>query len=273
MTVDAGALAREIAAAYDARAAIQPLSSRGDGFALASAYAVESDLARARAAAGHGTVGLKVGYANKAVWRALKLKTLVWAHMYDDTVRFAEANLASIPVSQTMAPKIEPEIVFKLRSSIPTGTTDPAEALGSVEWLALGFEIIDSVYPDWKFRPEDFVAAFGLHRALIVGAPLMVTADNQSALAAALPTFSVSLSRDDVPVATGSGKNSLGSPALCLIELAAAVERTPRATPLGAGALVSSGTLTESQPMGTGQTWRAELAGLDLPPLTLRTIG
>jgi hypothetical protein len=29
------------------------------------------------------------GYANKAMWRALKLDTLVWAHMYDDTVRYA----------------------------------------------------------------------------------------------------------------------------------------------------------------------------------------
>ena len=38
-------------------------------------------------AAGHRTVGRKVGYANKAVWRVLKLETLVWAHMYDDTVR------------------------------------------------------------------------------------------------------------------------------------------------------------------------------------------
>ena len=45
---------------------------------------------RRRVAAGHRVVGVKVGYANKAVWRVLKLETLVWASMYDDTVRFAE---------------------------------------------------------------------------------------------------------------------------------------------------------------------------------------
>ena len=28
------------------------------------------------------TVGRKVGYANKALWRAFKLDPLVWAHMY-----------------------------------------------------------------------------------------------------------------------------------------------------------------------------------------------
>ncbi len=43
-----------------------------------------------RRAAGRKTVGVKVGYANKAMWRVLKLDTLVWAHMYDDTVRYAD---------------------------------------------------------------------------------------------------------------------------------------------------------------------------------------
>ena len=42
--------------------------------------------------AGIATVGRKVGFANKAVWRVLKLETLVWAHMYDDTVRYADRN-------------------------------------------------------------------------------------------------------------------------------------------------------------------------------------
>ena len=42
----------------------------------------------------------------------------------------------------------------------------PAAVLASVEWLALGFEIVDSVFADWKFQPADFVAAFGLHAAL-----------------------------------------------------------------------------------------------------------
>ena len=39
---------------------------------------------------------------------------------------------------------------------------DAAAVLEAVEWLALGFEIIDCVYVDWKFQPPDFVAAYGL---------------------------------------------------------------------------------------------------------------
>ena len=41
--------------------------------------------------AARATVGRKVGFANKAMWRVLKLDTLVWAHMYDDTAAMRTA--------------------------------------------------------------------------------------------------------------------------------------------------------------------------------------
>ena len=60
------------------------------------------------------------------------------------------------------SPKIEPEIVFKLKRPLAAGL-DPAATLDAVEWLAPGFEIIDCVFPAWRFTPADFVAAYGLH--------------------------------------------------------------------------------------------------------------
>jgi len=71
----------------------------------------------------------------------------------------------------------------------------------------------------------------------------------------------------------GSGKNSLRSPALCLGELAEALTRRPGATPLAAGDLISSGTLTTPLPVAAGEEWTAEVEGLDLPSLTLRFVG
>ena len=144
--------------------------------------------------------------------------------------------------------------------------------LEAVDWIALGFEIIDCVFPDWKFQPVDFVASKGLHAALVVGAPLRVTDANRAALAEALPAFTVRLEKDGALVAEGSGRNSLRSPALCLGELASAIARGSGGShePLQAGDLVSSGTLTESQPMAAGEIWTARVAGLDLPDLALR---
>jgi 2-oxo-3-hexenedioate decarboxylase len=94
----------------------------------------------------------------------------------------------------------------------------------------------------------------------------MMTSD---ALSDALATFTLTLSKNGVLVETGSGKNALRSPALCLAELATAISRRPGAEPLAAGDLVSTGTLTTPQPVADGDVWRAEVTGLDLSALTL----
>ena len=270
LTVDRSALAAELMAAYASCQIVSaPPSARDATFDLAAAYAVEAELARLRRATGRSTVGRKVGFANKAMWRVLKLNTLVWAHMYDDTVRHADDNVTHLSVGRMCSPKIEPEIVFRMKKPLGEGPADPAAALDAVEWLALGFEIIDCVYADWKYQPADFVAAFGLHAALVVGTPRPLDADTIPAIAEQLPKFTVKLLKNGQVVDEGSGKNSLRSPALCLAELASAIARQPDAEPLHAGELVSSGTLTESQPLRAGETWSAVVDGLDLPQLTL----
>ena len=247
-------------------------SERDPGFDLASAYTVESELVRMRRASGHATVGRKVGFANRAMWRVLKLDTLVWAHMYDDTVRYADGNAAMFSLAGTISPRIEPEIVFKMKAAPAAGSTDAAAALDAVEWLALGFEIIDCPYAEWKYQPADFVAAYGLHAALIVGETRPVTGQAISELVEQLASFKVGLSREGQLIAEGSGRNSLRSPALCLAELASAMAKQDGGEPLAAGALVSSGTLTESTPIEAGATWTASVEGIDLPTLTLTLV-
>jgi 2-keto-4-pentenoate hydratase len=79
------ALARELLSAKENGSMINVRPSERDGFNLDAAYAVEGALKAFREAEGCRAIGQKVGYANRAMWRALKLETLVWAHMYDDT--------------------------------------------------------------------------------------------------------------------------------------------------------------------------------------------
>jgi 2-keto-4-pentenoate hydratase len=270
--VDPRALAQELLAAYSTCTTIAvPPSARGIGFDMTDAYAVEAEVVRVRRERGRTTVGRKVGFANKAMWRVLKLDTLVWAHMYDDTVRYATENNESLPLTGRCSPRIEPEIVFKLRMPVePAGTGDVNAVLAAVEWIALGFEINDCVFPDWKFQPADFVAAFGFHVALVVGTPRRVDAQPIPSLVEQLPKFPLRLLKNGQLVEEGSGRNSLRSPALCLGELAAAIARQPGTEPLDAGELVSTGTLTNPHPVAAGDTWRAEVDGLDLPALTVR---
>jgi len=271
--IDVNALALDLTTAFTDRRTLSTLPSSGDGFDLSTAYAVERELVRMRRSEGRQTVGVKVGYANKAMWRVLKLDTLVWAHMYDHTVRYAHANADTLSLARMISPRIEPEIVFKMKAPLGAGITEAAAALEAVEWLALGFEIIDCPYADWKYQPADFVAAYGLHAALIVGEPRPVVAAGISELVEQLPIFKVRLSKDGQLLEEGSGRNSLRSPALCLGELASAMAKRDGTEPLAAGDLVSSGTLTESTPIQPGGVWTAAVEGIDLPALTLTLVG
>ena len=261
-------IAADIAAAYRDKQLITPPSAQEGGLDLVGAYAIEHELMNLRLAEGHRTVGRKVGFANRAMWRALKLDTLVWAHMYDNTVRHASGNEAVISIGTMIAPKIEPEIVFRMKAPLD-GAVDAGPVLHCVESIALGFEIIDCAYPDWKFTPIDFVAAYGLHAGLIVGSPMTVTADRITPLIDALSSFTVTLKKNGETVATGAGKNSLKSPALCLGELGAAIAKQGQPA-LAPGEYVSSGTLTEAQFLSPGDTYAAIADGIDLSGLTLR---
>jgi len=267
MPTDPKALAQELTDAYAAKTIIPAPSSREGGIDLDTAYAVEGAIAAARRAEGHQTVGWKVGYANKAMWRALKLQTLVWAHLYDDTVRYADWNDATLAIGSMIAPKIEPEIVFKLAKT--PASSEPAAVLEATEWYALGFEIIDCAFPDWTFQPADFVAARGLHAALVVGEPVYVEPDDIPQLVTDLAEFTVRLLRNNELVEEGAAKNALKSPALCIGELAGALARRGGET-LQAGDIISTGTLTTSLPIAPGDTWIASLSGIPPSSLTLR---
>ncbi len=264
------ALADEIEAAYARRQPIvEPPSARAGGLTLDQAYAVVAELARRRHAAGHATAGRKVGFANKALWRVMKLDTVAWASLYDDTVHHAATNDMSLSVGRMISPKIEPEIMMKLKAPLGAGVTEPAAALEAVEWIALGFEVIDCPFLDWTFQPADFVAARGFHAALVVGTPIRMNTERIPALIDALSRFTVRLLRNGERAEEGSGRNVLRSPALCLAELASAAAGQPGAAPLAPGEIISTGTLTTSRFIAPAETWTAEVEGLDLAPLSV----
>jgi 2-keto-4-pentenoate hydratase len=263
-------LTRELLSACETGQMVAVPPSARPGFDLDTAYEVEAALRRFREAKGHRAVGCKVGYANKAMWRVLKLETLVWAHMYDDTVHYSRGSSAALSLEHLRSLKIEPEIVFGLKKPPMGAGPDAAAALESTEWLAMGFEIIDCPFPEWKFQPSDFVASFGLHAALVVGERIQVQPDMIATLVDELSRFKVRMFKNGDFVEEGSGRNSLKSPALCLAELSAAISRRLPHQPLSAGEIVSSGTLTAGHLTSKGDLWTVEVEGLSSPSLTLR---
>jgi 2-keto-4-pentenoate hydratase len=147
-------------------------------------------------------------------------------------------------------------------------SADARQVLRCVEWLAPGFEIVQSHFPDWKFAAPDCTAAFGLHAALLVGTPVEVTDANRDALAEALPRFRLTLSQADTLVDRGTGSDVLDSPALALVHLARVLATQPQFAPLTAGEVITTGSLTDAWPVRPGETWTSDYGELGIGGLT-----
>ena len=88
-------------------------------------------------------------------------------------------------------------------------------------------------------------------------------------IASTLAQFEATLWRDGDLVDRGAGANVLDSPALALGHLARVISEQPGAPALGAGEVVTTGTVTNAHPVRPGEQWRADYGALGLEPFTL----
>jgi 2-oxo-3-hexenedioate decarboxylase len=247
----------------------EPPSAGGTSFDLAEGYAIAREVLRRRQDAGWRRLGRKIAFTNGDMMRLYGISAPLFGYMYDRTLIHADAGEASIPVAGLVQPKIEPEIAFKLRGA-PPASGDPAALLASIEWLAQGFELVQCHFPGWEFAAPDAVADGGFHGRYVVGEPVAVTAGDAERLASELATFRIELVRNGEPAAEGGGANVLGSPLNALAHLVDVLSALPGHPPLAAGEIITSGTLTAALPIEPGQVWTTRIAGLVLPPVTLR---
>jgi 2-oxo-3-hexenedioate decarboxylase len=262
-------IAAEMLAAKDASQLVEWPSARYAGFDLGAAYSVGERMTALRRARGEQPVGRKIGFTNRGIWAEYKVDSPMWAHVYDSSLVQAEQGETNLSLAGTLAPRLEPEIVLGLRQA-PSGPDDDESALlDSVGWLALGFEIVDCHYAGWNLTIPDAVADFALHYRLVVGRPLPVDHSRAARIVEALRETGVELRRADSTIATGKGANALGSPLLALGYLGAVLRRQPAALQLGAGEVITTGTLTPAMPITVGETWSVRVDALDLAPLTV----
>lgn len=268
---EVGRHAATMLALWDESRLQAPASAEAGDFDTGAAYEIAGEAMRRREAAGWRRAGRKIGFTNGEVMRRYGMAMPIFGYLYDRTLSHADGDRASVAVEGLVQAKIEPEIVFCLRSS-PPATRDPIALLGSVEWLALGFELVQCHYPEWRFDAPDAIADGGLHGRYVAGRPAAVEPDAIERLAEELAAFRVELVRDGEVVAEGGGANVLESPLNALAYLVEVLAGLPGHPPLAAGEIVTSGTLTDALPIAAGEVWTTRVSGLPVAPVTLRLV-
>lgn len=267
MTADVEAIAREALAAFDTRRQIEPFTARHQGFGVDRAYAAAAAVRTLRRARGEEPVGRKIGFTNRALWTQYGIDRPIFGDMYAQSVR-PLAPSEPVRLAAFCEPLIEPEIALRLARA-PEPGMDERALLDCVEWVAHGFEIVQSIFPGWRFGVADTVAAFGMHGAFRFGAPLSLDAGNRDSVFAALPALAVALFRDDTAIETGRGTDVLGGPLSALRHLVDMLAADPHNPQLAAGEIVTTGTLTRAYPIKPGETWSTDISGIPLAGLSV----
>ena len=247
---------------------IDPFSSRYRGFTLADGYRVALRLHEARSERGERAIGRKIGFTNRAIWANYSISGPIFGYVYDTTVTDLADNAGSFSLVGLAEPRIEPEIVLHLAAT-PRADMDEDDLLDCIDWVAHGFEIVQSIFPGWVFEAADAVAAGAVHVALLLGRRYAVSADRPR-WQEALRTFSIEMTEANGDKRSGHGRDVLGGPIQALRFLVKELERYPGGRPLAAGEIVTTGTLTEAMAARRGQSWSTAISGIGIDGLRLR---
>jgi len=254
------------AALRDARQ-IVPFSERPAGLSVEDAYRVTPLVRQMYEADGAQVVGRKIGFTNRTIWAQYGVYAPIWGYVFDRSVCDLAA-VGALPLKPFSEPRLEPEIVFGLGAA-PSAEMDEQALSHCIEWIALGFEIVQSIFPGWKFQASDTIAANGVHGALLTG-PRHPFRPRAAEWRQKLATFDIELSCDGRLIDRGRAENVLGGPLSALRHLVGLLASDPVNPPLGAGEIVSTGTLTKAMPVAPGETWSATPEGIGLEPIRLR---
>jgi 2-oxo-3-hexenedioate decarboxylase len=243
--------------------------STDPAYSLNAAYADALSVRALRVARGERPLGFKIGFTNRGIWPVYQVFAPIWGTVWDSTVTFCEGE-GRLSLDHTCEPRIEPEAVFGFRAT-PTPDADLDALFDALDWVAPGFEIVQSHLAGWKFAAPDTVADGGLHARLLVGRPRPVRdiADRARGLDAALARARVALQRDGTEVERGRGANVLDGPLRALLHFVQALRDCPDGPDIQPGDVVTTGTWTDAWPVVAGQTWHAAF-DMPLSPLTLR---
>lgn len=236
---------------------VEPFSTRGIRPSEAEAYQVVASLRQLRRAR---VVGRKIGFTNRNIWPLYNIVQPIWGDVTGDSL----LDGGAVPVARYAEPRLEPEIVLSL-SRTPAPDMDEDALAACIDWVAPGFEVVQSIYPGWKFEGADTIMAGGLHGGLLIGDRCDATPE----VLAGLTEVTVMLSRNGEECERGVGANALDGPISALRHLNDVLSADQHNPPLAAGEVITTGTLTDAWPVKQGDVWSAKYQGVIDTTLTI----
>ena len=232
-------------------APIAPLSESIPDFDVAGAYAIQQRNLTRLLDDGGRLVGRKIGLTSAPMQQLLGVDEPDYGFILD-TMVYPDGG--AIPASSLCAPRVEPEIAFRLNRPLQGPGIAVADVLDATDAVAAALEIVDSRIADWRITLCDTVADNASSAAVVLG-PWVPIND-----APDLDDISAYLYVNNEQVDTGIATAVLGHPAEAVAWLVNALAAFDIG--LQVGEFVMSGSITSAVFVHAGDTAAADLSGL-----------
>lgn len=241
MTWDVATVAAELLRCEDEGVDRPPFTDDWRELDLATAYEIQDRNLQARLDRGETLVGVKLGLTSRAKQQRMGVDMPFVAWLTDAMVL---PMGVSVPQSQLIHPRVEPEIVFVMGERLAGPGVTCATAMSAVGSVLGGAEIIDSRYRDFRFTASDVIADNASSAAFITG-PIARPPEELDLL---LEGTLVEIDGEIVDSATGAAVQGHPGEALAL----AANDLARRGHSIEAGWLVLTGGMTDAVPAAAG---------------------
>jgi len=233
---DPAALAERLTRARTSVVAIPQLSDDTPDLDLATGYEVQ----RLQRDGRGELVGWKLGVTSRAKQQQVGIDAPIYGFLATDHVLDLGEPLV---VAEHINPRCEPEIVFVMGRDLAGAHVTTTEVLAATAGVAVGIEVLDSRFTDYRFTMPDVVADNASAGRYVVGSPVPAAGID-------LRLVGVVLEHNGRVVGTASGAASLGHPAAAVAWLVRSLAGSDEG--LRAGDVVLSGGLTAAVPVSAG---------------------
>jgi 2-oxo-hept-3-ene-1,7-dioate hydratase len=153
-----------IAAERERKQAVQ-LSTAWPAITIEDSYAISTEVANRKIAAGAELIGHKVGLTSKAMQRSSQIDEPDYGHLLDSMMI---ADGAKIPHENYCLPRVEIELAFILGKSLRGPGVGLPEVLRATEYVVPAIEIVDARLRDQR-KIFDTVADNGAAAGIVIG--------------------------------------------------------------------------------------------------------
>jgi len=241
------ALAQELHHAEVTRQQVEHFSRRYPGMTIEDGYRISRAWVAMQLAQGRRVIGHKIGLTSRAMQVSSQIDEPDYGTLLDSMLFTCEpGKVLTIPFQQFIAPRVEVELAFVLKSDLAGPAVTLEDVLNATEYVTPAVEIIDSRIEQFDRhtraprRVYDTISDNAANGGVVVGAKRVSPRDID------LPWCGAILRQNTVVEETGLAAGVQGNPAIGVAWLANKL--APWGESLRAGQIVLAGSFT--RPVG-----------------------